>query len=75
MRVRRRPASEEKIVDRLAVAAAPRAFNYGVAQATIDDWTHIVKLDGDIELPPDYFEQLLERFADDPRLGMGGGTS
>ena len=32
------------------------------------------KLDGDIELPPDYYERLLGRFRDDPSLGLAGGV-
>jgi biofilm PGA synthesis N-glycosyltransferase PgaC len=37
-------------------------------------YTHVMKLDGDIELPPDYLRLLLERFAADPRLGLAGGV-
>jgi poly-beta-1,6-N-acetyl-D-glucosamine synthase len=36
--------------------------------------THVMKLDGDIELPPNYLSVLLERFAADPRLGIAGGV-
>src|SRR4051794_5770549 len=42
--------------DRLAVAAAPRAFNYGLEAIGADElmrFSHIGKLDGDIELLPD----------------------
>jgi hypothetical protein len=39
----------------------------------MDRFTHISKLDGDMELPPNYFESLLEEFARDPRLGIAGG--
>jgi hypothetical protein len=58
--------------DRLALAAAPRAFNFGLGQAR-GDFTHAAKLDGDIELPPEYYERLLRRFAGDPALGLAGG--
>jgi poly-beta-1,6-N-acetyl-D-glucosamine synthase len=61
-------------VDRHAVAAAPRAFNLALRNADLKDFTHVGKLDGDIELPPDYFERLLERFRADPALGVAGGT-
>jgi biofilm PGA synthesis N-glycosyltransferase PgaC len=45
-----------KSADRLAVAAAPRAFNFGLAAVDgLADFTHIGKLDGDVELSPDYF--------------------
>jgi hypothetical protein len=59
-------------VDRLALAAAPRAFNAGLARGR-GDFTHVAKLDGDVELPPDYYETLLARFAADRRLGIACG--
>ena len=33
-----------------------------------------MKLDGDIELPPNYFERMLEEYARDPKLGMAAGN-
>jgi hypothetical protein len=60
--------------DRHAVAAAPRAFNWALGGVDQRDFTHIGKLDGDIELPGDYFERLLQEFDADPRLGIGGGV-
>jgi len=39
-----------------------------------DPYTHVMKLDGDIELPPGYLAGLLARFAANPRLGIAGGT-
>jgi glycosyltransferase involved in cell wall biosynthesis len=60
--------------DRLASASAPRTFNFGLSQVDWRAFTHIAKLDGDMELPPDYFEQLLAEFVSDPGLGLGGGT-
>jgi biofilm PGA synthesis N-glycosyltransferase PgaC len=60
--------------DRLALAAEARAFNWALGQLDTSAYTHIGKLDGDIELPPDYFEVLLRRFAEHPRLGLAGGT-
>ena len=74
LRVHARETEQGPVVDRLKVAAAPRAFNYGLARAEIQDWTHVVKLDGDIELPPDYFERILEEYARDPELGMAAGN-
>jgi hypothetical protein len=59
--------------DRLALAAAPRAFNRALATVDWSEYTHVMKLDGDIELPPDYFAALAERFAADPRLGISCG--
>jgi glycosyltransferase involved in cell wall biosynthesis len=60
--------------DRHAVAAAPRAFNWGLRATDWRRFTHLGKLDGDIELPEDYFERLLAEFDRDPRLGIAGGT-
>ena len=71
--VHTREPDTEPVVDRLAVAAAPRAFNYGLARASVRDWTHVMKLDGDIELKPDYFSELMRRFEADPALGLAGG--
>ncbi|HXA55400.1 MAG TPA: glycosyltransferase, partial [Solirubrobacteraceae bacterium] len=39
----------------------------------LDSFTHIAKLDGDVELPPEWYATLLERFAADPRLGIACG--
>jgi poly-beta-1,6-N-acetyl-D-glucosamine synthase len=60
--------------DRLALAVEARAFNAALAT---DDWrayTHVMKLDGDIELEPTYLAKLLDRFDADPRLGLAGGV-
>jgi glycosyltransferase involved in cell wall biosynthesis len=60
--------------DRLARAAEVVAF-YTALDAV--DWrahTHVMKLDGDIELPPTYFEELLAHFAADDALGLAGGV-
>jgi poly-beta-1,6-N-acetyl-D-glucosamine synthase len=69
------PDFTKKSADRLAVAAAPRAFNFGLALVSdFSDFTHIGKLDGDVELDPDYFELILAEFHADPQLGIGGGV-
>ena len=63
----------EPVRDRLAKAAAPVAFNRGLALAgDLSQYTHVMKLDGDIELPPDYFAELCARFDADPRIGIAG---
>ncbi len=59
--------------DRLASAAAPRTFNFGIRSVDWGQFTHISKLDGDMELPPEYFERILAAFVADPALGMAGG--
>lgn len=67
-------ALPEVVPDRLARAAAPRTFNCGLAAA--DDWreyTHVMKLDGDIELRPNYLREIMRKFEADPGLGLAGG--
>jgi poly-beta-1,6-N-acetyl-D-glucosamine synthase len=59
--------------DRLALAKEARAFNLGLREAGCREFTHIGKLDGDVELPPQWFATLLERFRAEPALGLGGG--
>jgi glycosyltransferase involved in cell wall biosynthesis len=68
------PGYTEASGDRLAAAAAPRAFNFGLRTVDWTEFTHIGKLDGDIELPPDYFERLLRKFDKAPWLGIAGGV-
>jgi glycosyltransferase involved in cell wall biosynthesis len=60
--------------DRLALAAEARAFNWALAHVPLAEFTHLGKLDGDIELPREYYERLLVEFARDPELGIAGGT-
>jgi biofilm PGA synthesis N-glycosyltransferase PgaC len=60
--------------DRLAVAAAPRTFNAGLATVDWREYTHIMKLDGDIEMPPSYLRSIVARFDADPALGLAGGV-
>jgi hypothetical protein len=59
--------------DTLALANEVRAFNHGLAGVDVDACTHVAKLDGDVELPPEWYAVLLERFASDPRLGIACG--
>jgi poly-beta-1,6-N-acetyl-D-glucosamine synthase len=70
----RAPDGLEVVPDRLAIAAEARAFNLALRSVPWRTFTHIAKLDGDIELPPSYFEELLAAFATDPRLGLAGGV-
>jgi poly-beta-1,6-N-acetyl-D-glucosamine synthase len=66
--------SAEASRDRLARAIEIRNFNIALADAQWRSYTHVMKLDGDIELPPDYLRVLLERFDRDPSLGLAGGV-
>jgi len=60
--------------DGLAVAAEAVAFNEALAGVELGDFTHVGKLDADVELPPSYLADLLARFAAEPALGIAGGT-
>jgi glycosyltransferase involved in cell wall biosynthesis len=68
------PDATVTVVDRLADAAEARNFNRALATVDRGPFTHVMKLDGDIELPPDYLRRLMERFAADPQLGIAGGV-
>jgi len=68
------PASPKPLRDRLALAVEARAFNFGLASADLSEFTHVMKLDGDIELPPRYFRELMARFDADSSLGLAGGV-
>jgi biofilm PGA synthesis N-glycosyltransferase PgaC len=67
--------AEGPVVDRLARAAAPRNFNRGLRLAgDLSGYSHVMKLDGDVELQPDYLRRLMERFEADQALGLAGGV-
>jgi hypothetical protein len=68
-----RQVSRAMGADNLALAREARAFNLGLEHAGWKDFTHIGKLDGDVELPPRWFATLLDRFRDRPALGLAGG--
>lgn len=50
------------------------AFNIGYDALHARDWDVLVKLDGDLSFPPEFFAAALNQFVQDPRLGIGGGT-
>jgi biofilm PGA synthesis N-glycosyltransferase PgaC len=75
LQVRQAPARNQLAgEDGLALAAEAVAFNAALAGIDIAEFTHIGKLDADVELPPSYFERMLERFAEESGLGIAGGT-
>ena len=49
------------------------AFYEGYNALRCNDWDFVVKLDGDLSFPADYFEKCFQYFDRDPRLGIGGG--
>jgi poly-beta-1,6-N-acetyl-D-glucosamine synthase len=50
------------------------AFNDGYRILSSEDWSFIVKFDGDLTFAPDYFEKCFDNFDREPTLGVGGGT-
>jgi len=60
--------------DRLSLAQEIRNFNVALAEVDGAAFSHVMKLDGDIELPPEYLRVLMERFAGDASLGIAGGV-
>lgn len=49
------------------------AFYAGFNQLVFRDWDFMCKLDGDLSFEPNYFENAIQRFQDNPKLGIGGG--
>lgn len=54
-------------------AGVIEAFYDGYKEIAGNNWDFIVKLDGDLTFPSDYFEKCFEHFKSDPKLGIGGG--
>lgn len=67
------PGHRDDAVDGLATARDAKAFNFALARERDPAFTHIGKLDADIELPANYFADLLAEFDAEPRLGIAGG--
>jgi poly-beta-1,6-N-acetyl-D-glucosamine synthase len=70
-----RPAAdrEESLADGRRKARDLDAFLLGAAPLR-DEVDVIVKVDADISFAPDYFEELIGRFAADDKLGIASGT-
>jgi poly-beta-1,6-N-acetyl-D-glucosamine synthase len=50
------------------------AFLDGLKLLRNQDWEFIVNLDGDVTFERNYFESCFNRFCQNPRLGIAGGT-
>lgn len=62
--------------DRGARAVGPgviEAFYDGLSYVDLDEFDYVTKFDGDLELPPRYFERVMERMEADPYLGNLSG--
>ncbi|MGB8495416.1 MAG: glycosyltransferase family A protein [Candidatus Acidiferrum sp.] len=64
----------ERDGERKLGSAEIRAFEIGYKTVRSMDFDFVVKLDCDLEFGPDYFEQLISRFASDPDLGIASGV-
>jgi poly-beta-1,6-N-acetyl-D-glucosamine synthase len=51
------------------------ALDDGLAQYKLEDFDYVCKLDGDLELPSQYFERLYDKFEADPHLGTASGKA
>jgi poly-beta-1,6-N-acetyl-D-glucosamine synthase len=49
------------------------AFYAGLAAVDLDEYDYVCKLDLDLQLPPKYFEIMMQKMAADPRLGTCSG--
>ena len=49
------------------------AFYEGLEAANLDEFDYVCKLDLDLDLPPRYFETLMQRMEAEPRLGTTSG--
>jgi len=49
------------------------AFYAGLETVRLEDFDYLCKLDMDLDLPPRYFELLMERMESDPRVGTTSG--
>jgi len=54
-------------------SAVVQATETGVKMLTSARYAYIGLLDADLRFAPDYFERLIERFEQKPRLGLAGG--
>jgi len=50
------------------------AFYDGYKKLADQNWDFLIKLDGDVSFDADYFERCFNVFAQEPKLGIGGGT-
>lgn len=51
------------------------AFYEGFNVKKTEDWNFVIKLDGDLEFEPDYFEKQIIKFRENPKLGITSGTT
>ncbi len=49
------------------------AFYVGLDSQNIEEFDFVTKMDADIEIKPDYFQILMDRFEQNPKLGTASG--
>lgn len=54
-------------------AGKVQAFNLGLQMVSNLEYDFIGNLDGDVSFEADYYERVLQKFAQNPRLGLAGG--
>lgn len=59
---------------RRSFGAKATAFSLGCDYLVDVDYECVGNLDADIEIGPEYYARVLERFEQDPRLGIAGGA-
>lgn len=60
-------------IGRRSFGSKVKAFNNGYKLIREHNYNFTGNLDADVSFAPDYFEKLLERFNQHPKLGIGGG--
>jgi glycosyltransferase involved in cell wall biosynthesis len=60
----------EAFYDGFGLVTSP---DFRLAKQDAFPWNFLVKLDGDLSFAPDYFANCFAHFADDRKLGIGGG--
>ena len=68
-----RPIRREDRGGRSVGPGVIEAFEAGLATINLNDFTYLCKLDLDLDLPPQYFEVLINRMEKTPRLGTCSG--
>ena len=58
---------------RVVGAGVMEAFYFGADTIDLNAYDFVCKLDLDLDLPPKYFETLIDRMHDDPRMGACSG--
>lgn len=64
-----------KTTGRNVGAGVIHAFNDGLAHVDLEEFSYVCKFDVDLDLPPKYFETLIERMEQDIHLGTCSGKA